>query len=153
MAVEALRENPVSLPERLTVTALVASGGAVVLWQASSFPGASGYFPTAIGLSVIILSAISAVWTVSAGSFVVEEARLGTGLTGLLLLGAFIWSAQNIGFLTSALWFLPAMAIVGGERRWFRLALMTLGVVFAAWLIFHQLFSRPLPPEFILLEK
>lgn len=148
-----MRENPVSLPERLAVTALVASGGAVVLWRASGFPGVSGYFPTAIGLSVMILSAISAVRTVGAGPFMVEEARLGTGLAGLSLLGVFIWSAQNIGFLTSALWFLPAMAILGGERRWLRLALMTLGVVFAAWLIFYQLFSRPLPPEFILLEK
>ena len=75
------------------------------------------------------------------------------GLAGLLLLGVFIWSAQTIGFLTSALWFLPAMAILGGERRWLRLGLMTSGFVFIAYLTFHQLLAQSLPSEFILLEK
>ena len=132
---------------------LVASGGAVVLWEASGLPGASGYFPTAVGLSVMILSTISAVCTLGAEAPAVEETKLHTGLAGLLLLGVFIWSAQTIGFLTSALWFLPAMAILGGERHWLRLGLMTSSFVLLAYLIFHQLLLQSLPSEFILLEK
>ena len=141
-----------SLPERLAVHALVGIGGAVVLLDSASLVMASGYFPAAIGVALVALSAVSMVSALSAGPLTTDEAPLGLGIAGLAMLFVFIWSSSQIGFLTSSLWMLPAMALLGGDRRWGRIALLTGAFVILAWIVFGLVFAQTFPPELILGE-
>ncbi|KAA0011988.1 hypothetical protein F0A17_11860 [Billgrantia pellis] len=141
----------VTARERLATNIMVAGIGALILWDSASLTGASAYFPVAVGVSLIAFSAISAINQIlrTRDSARTSEASLIHGLAGLALLGLFVASASAMGFLTSALWFLPAMAMLGGERHGWRVVLITLLFTLLAWLLFHLVFAQSMPPEFI----
>ncbi|MFV0245119.1 MAG: tripartite tricarboxylate transporter TctB family protein [Qingshengfaniella sp.] len=138
--------------ERLIVHALVLAGGVVILRDATSLSAQSAYFPIFVGWALILLSLISMAAALRTGPLPTDEAPFVTGALGLMLLGGFVFSSQTIGFLTSTLWFLPALALVGGERRVIRLGIMTLAFTALAYLVFTLLFAQPLPAELILGE-
>lgn len=142
----------VSASERLAINVMVAGIGALILWDSASLAGASAYFPLAVGLGLIGVSALSAahlLWR-SRGDARTGEASLFHGLAGLALLAGFVASAGQLGFLTSALWFLPAMALLGGERHGWRVLLITLLFTLLAWALFRGIFAQTMPPEWIL---
>lgn len=139
----------VTRAERLAVSALVLLGGVVILRDAASLSAQSSYFPLFVGVALMVLSVISSVASWRHGDKPTDEAGLTMGIGGLLLLGLFIFSAARIGFLTSTLWFLPALAVLGGERHWVRLVIIT--AIFSAlvYAIFTLIFAQSLPPELI----
>ncbi|MCF8481707.1 MAG: tripartite tricarboxylate transporter TctB family protein [Rhodospirillum sp.] len=147
-----LTRTVVGRPERLLVHALVALGGAVILWETASLSSDSATFPGAVGLGLILFSVISAIATLRSVSAPTVEAPLVQGMIGLALLGAYVGSTVLAGFLTSALWFLPAMALVGGERRRSWLVAASAGFVLLAFVVFRLVFAQPFPPELILGE-
>ncbi len=141
----------VSASEQLAINVMVAGIGALILWDSASLEGGSAYFPLAVGLGLIGMSVVSAgylLWRRS-GDTRTGEATLFHGLAGLALLGGFVASAGQLGFLTSTLWFLPAMSILGGERNWWRVLLITLLFTLLAWVLFRGIFAQTLPPEWI----
>lgn len=144
--------KPVRRLERLAVNALVLLGGVVILRDAVSLSAQSSHFPTFIGTALIVLSLLSAGATLRHGETSTDEAALATGCAALLLLGLFIFSASHIGFITSTIWFLPALALLGGERKWGRLAIMTLGFTLLVYVTFKLVFAQSLPVELILGE-
>lgn len=146
------QDRTVSLVERLTIHGLVGLTGAVILWDTASLSGASAIFPRAIGAALICLAAISAVYAFRIRSPTTEEVGLAMGLSALVLLALYIWTSVRIGFVTSSLWFVPALALLGGERRAVHIALLTIGFVLAVLIVFEVLFKQPLPPELILGE-
>ncbi len=135
--------------ERLLVHAAVAALGGAVLWDSFSQQGASAYFPTAIGCGLILLSAVSALKVVPR-RLLTSEATLVKGLGGLALLAVFALLAGEAGFLSTALLFIPAMALLGGDRNVPRVALATVSFVALAYVVFHVVFAQSFPPEFIL---
>lgn len=142
-------EEKVTASEQLAINLMVAAGGAVILWDGFSLPGNSAYFPVTVGAALIVLSLISAFHVIGKAAAITDEASLPRGLAGLALLVVFIWSAGSIGFLTSSLWFIPVMAVLGGERHWLRALLITFGFCLVAWLMFGLIFSQTMPPELI----
>lgn len=141
----------VTASEKLAINLFVAGLGGVFLWDSQSLQGGSAYFPISIGVALVILSALSALNTVMTkeGGTSTEEASLVHGMAGLVLLGLFVLGATFLGFVTSSLWFLPAMAWLGGEKKWSRIGVITLTFAFLTTLLFHVLFSQTMPPELI----
>ena len=134
--------------ERLIVAILVALLGAIIVWDGSRQVAESAYFPYAVGGALVVLSLFTLLGHRQQAS-ATDEAPLKKGLAGLLLLAAFIWLAGSIGFLTSALWFIPAMAYLGGERRWLHIVIGTVLFDVLAYVVFHLIFSHPFPAELI----
>lgn len=136
--------------EKLTINLMVAAAGVVIVWDSQSLQGGSAYFPLTVGLALIILSVMSAIHLLRhfIGSKT-SEASLPHGIAGLLLALLYLWSAQSIGFITSALWFLPLMAVLGGERRWRFIVGITLCFALLVWLVFGLVFAQTMPPELI----
>lgn len=150
---DGMPEQRVGLLERLIVHALIIAGGVVILRETASLSDQSAYIPMFLGWGLIALSLLSAAATLrSAAPRITDEAPLLKGGAALMLFAGFIYSSSHIGFLTSTLWFLPALAVLAGERRWLRLALMTIAFAIAAYLIFKLLFAQSLPTELILGE-
>lgn len=145
-------DQSVSLFERLTIFALVGVLGGVILWDAASLSGASAYFPRAVGGLTILISLVSAGAALRQTRSRTEEAPLRRGIPALLILAFYIYSASWIGFLSSLIWFVPAMAVLGGEKRLLRITLLTVCFGLAVFLVFGVLFNQPLPPELILGE-
>lgn len=141
----------VTASEKLAINLFVGCLGGLILWDSHTLQGDSAFFPVSIGIALIILSAISALHSVvrQTGASATEEASLGHGLAGLGLLALFVLSAAYLGFVTSSLWFLPAMAWLGGERTWPRIVVITLTFAVLISLLFHVLFSQTMPPELI----
>lgn len=144
-----LTAKQASLPERLASHGLVALAGGIILWDTGSYSGASAYFPRTVGGALVALSAISSVVAFRKPAKDGSEAPLNRGIPGLILLFAYIWISQYVGFLTSTIWFVPALALLGGERRWAYFAILTAGFAAALFLVFVMLFKQPLPPELI----
>lgn len=145
-------EQRVGLAERLIAHGLVLAGGAVILWETASLSSQSARFPTLIGWGLIVLSLLSMAATLRARAVWTEEAPLTKGALGLGLLAGFVFSSQHAGFLTSVLWFLPAFALLAGERSASRLAVTTIAFTALAYLFFHLLFAQSLSAEWILGE-
>ena len=145
-------EQRVELAERLIAHGLVIAGGAVILWQTASLSSQSARFPAFIGWGLVILSLLSMAVTLRGRAIRTEEAPLTKGGLGLGLLAGFVFSSHHAGFLTSMLWFLPAFALLAGERSTARLAVTTIAFVAVAYLFFHLLLAQSLPAEWILGE-
>lgn len=141
----------VTTAEKLFTNVAVAGSGGLILWDSLSLQGGSAYFPVTVGIALIVFSLISGLAVIrnAAAVTMTSEASLLHGMAGLVLTAGFVWSASTFGFLTSTLWFLPAMAVLGGERHWLRIVLMTLGFSAIAWLVFGLVFAQTMPPELI----
>lgn len=145
-------QRRVGRAECLLVHALVFVMGVVIILDATPLSKQSGYFPNFIGWSLVVLPSISAVSAMWQGVLATNEAPLARGWASLLLLAGFVFSSGHIGFLTSSLWFLPALAQLAGDRHGVRQALMTASFMALAWLVFKLLFAQTMPPELILGE-
>lgn len=140
----------VAAGERLAINLMIAAVGGVIVWDSQSLHGGSAYFPLTVGFALIALSVVSVIHLLRHFSAsTTSEASLPLGIVGLVLAVLYLWSAQSIGFITSALWFLPLMALLGGERRWPFIAGMTLCFALLAWLVFGLVFAQTMPPELI----
>lgn len=146
---EKLEGNPVRPLERLAVALAVALAGGVVVWDGARQAGASAYFPIAVGSAMIALSAVS-VARLDRETRMTEEAPLFRGFVGLGMLAAFIFLAGQIGFLTASITFIPAMALLGGDRNFLRIAVGTVAFVIMAYVVFNLAFAQPFPAELIL---
>lgn len=135
--------------ERLAVCLVVALVGGIVVWDGFCQVGAGGYFPLAVGGAMIVLSAIS-ILGMDRMAMATDEAPLSKGIAGLVLLTAFIALAGNIGFLTASILFVPAMALLGGDRSVLRILVGTAAFVLVAYAVFNVAFSQPFPAELIL---
>lgn len=141
--------NTVRPLERLAVALLVALVGAVVTWDGTRQDGASAYFPIAVGSAMIVLSVISII-RLGRDTRLTDEAPLVRGFAGLALLAVFIALAGQVGFLTASLAFIPAMAVLGGDRNAVRVVVGTVVFVVMAYVVFHLAFAQPFPAELIL---
>lgn len=142
-------ERQVHLWERITATLSVAVFGAVMVWDGNQQVAESSYFPVVVGIALIVLSAFS---LFGMRELVVhsDEAPLLKGLIGLVMFAIFIALSNIIGFLTSSIILIPAMAYLGGERRFLRIVTGIILFDVAAYLVFSLLFSHPFPTELIL---
>ncbi|SDU15276.1 tripartite tricarboxylate transporter TctB family protein [Stappia sp. ES.058] len=141
--------NTVRPLERLAVALAVALAGGVVVFDGTRQAGASAYFPIAVGSAMIVLSAVSVAGLGRDLRFT-DEAPLLKGFAGLVLLAAFIGLSGQIGFLTASLAFIPAMAVLGGDRNVVRVVVGTLAFVVMAYVVFHLALAQPFPAELIL---
>lgn len=142
-------ESTVQPRERLAVAIAIAALGGVIVWDGLRQTAASAYFPVAVGGAMIALSLI----TIAARdpeSRATDEAPLRKGLPALVLLAGFIALAGAVGFLTASIAFIPAMALLGGDRNPMRIAIGTVAFIAAAYLVFHVILAQPLPAELVL---
>lgn len=144
------RDHGVSRTERLIMHGGVGITGVVILWDTAALTGASAIFPRAIGGALVVVAIISAITALKTGRKESDEASLAKGLPGLVLLALYVFGSVQLGFLTSALWFIPALSLLGGERRPGYIALLTAGFIALMFLVFVLLFNQQLPPEFVL---
>ncbi|OCW59578.1 tripartite tricarboxylate transporter TctB family protein [Hoeflea olei] len=140
--------NVVRPLERLATSLAVALIGGVIIWDGARQTGESAYFPIAVGGAMVALSAITIAKLDRATRFS-DEAPLAKGFAGLVMLGLFIWLAGHVGFLTSSLLLIPAMALLGGDRNVLRMTIGTIAFVGLAYLVFNLALSQPLPAELI----
>jgi hypothetical protein len=140
--------NAVRPLERLAVTLAIATVGAIVVWDGTRQAGASSYFPIAIGLAIVALSGISLA-KVGREKRPTDEAPLMKGFVGLAMLAVFIGLSSQVGFLTASLAFIPAMAVLGGDRSFPRIAIGTAAFIIMAYLVFELAFAQPLPADLI----
>ncbi|MEW5420947.1 tripartite tricarboxylate transporter TctB family protein [Amorphus sp. 3PC139-8] len=141
--------NPVRPLERLAAALAVALAGGVVVWDGTRQAGASAYFPIAVGSAMIALSAVTVI-RLDRKTRMTEEAPLLRGFAGLAMLAAFIGLAGYIGFLSASVAFIPAMAVLGGDRNIVRIAVGTVAFVILAYVVFNLAFAQPFPAELIL---
>jgi hypothetical protein len=140
--------NAVRPRERLAAALAIALIGGVIVWDGARQVGASAYFPMAVGGAMVALSAVTLA-KLGGALRITDEAPLAKGFAGLALLALFVGLASYGGFLTASIVFIPAMALLGGDRNYPRIAVGTIAFVILAYLIFNLALSQPLPAELI----
>ena len=140
--------------EPLTLSALVGVGASALV-DGLRVGGPSGLFPAVLGGLLIAAAGTSLLRgrrgarPAAAGdrdTTVTVAPSLGRGWVqaiGLLLLGLFV------ALFAAALVFTPTLALIGGERRWPRLVLVTAGFVGGLYVFFSLLLRLPLPPDLV----
>lgn len=129
---------------------------AVLFFQAVGYPGRSAYMPAAasgIGLLMCCVWALRAVRLLASGQAERYDAtRSDVARFALILVAAamyvagFIW----VGFFTSTIVMVPAVAMTLGYRNRTAVASTTLGFALVLYAVFRILLSVPLPPEALL---
>jgi len=104
-----------------------------------------GYFPTGIGIILIILGAI-----VTAVSFAVEGGKVGNfNLKGMFLLGvAFLvvgWGIDNIGFVPSLFFLIFLSALAGKEFKLLEVLILSIVLIIGSWALFIVGLELPFP--------
>ena len=126
---------------------------AFLFFEGIGYSGRSAYMPTAatgIGLLMCCFWALKSVRMLAAGQAEHFDVKVSDGLRFALILAAgsiyvigFIW----LGFFTSTVIMVPAVAWVLGYREPKVIALTTLGFTFVLYVVFRLLLAIPLPRE------
>jgi putative tricarboxylic transport membrane protein len=149
------------LTERLAVVVTLAVTG-VAWWMSARFPVDARFFPRMV---LGLLGVLSVVWLartfVTGGSrFAAPVAEGETGevepffihagyfVAAITMLTAYVLLVGQIGYFSSTILFIPAMALALGYRRPLGILLTTGAFVGMIYLIFVVMFRRRLPTEF-----
>ncbi len=149
------------LTERLAAVVTLAVTG-VAWWMSARFPFDARFFPRMV---LGLLGVLSVVWLVrtfvSAGSrFAAPVAEGETGevepffispgyfVAAITMLTAYVLMVGQLGYFSSTILFIPAMALALGYRRPLGILLTTGAFVGMIYLIFVVMFRRRLPTEF-----
>ena len=123
-------------------------------FHAGSFPEEAAFYPRMVIGLMIVLSVLMFVksWFKSERSktlepFFIHHKRFF--LSALLALG-YIAGVQYLGYYSASLIFIPAAAWALGYRNRFVMAATTVCYLLFIFVVFDQLFDRPLTQEFFL---
>ena len=146
-----MRKSVVELVVGVVLTAVSLAG----LVEAWSYSGQSGLLPRAVLVAAVFLSLVWCLQSLRAmradgERIVIEKPRLAR--FGALLLGGalYVLGIAWVGFFTSTIIIVPAIAISLGYRNWTVILLSTLGFVVVLYAVFRLLLGIPLPDELIL---
>ena len=130
---------------------LLALGAAALLPEALSYQGGSQYFPVALLSALLALCLVALVRNRpppdAAAPFFGHAGRFALGL-GMMV--AYTLAMPELGYFTSSVLFIPAMAWLLGLRDWRLIALTVAGYLAFVWLIFQWLFQRDMAREFFM---
>lgn len=106
-----------------------------------------GLLPKIISLTQVILGSA---WVIQAlqrknkgEDFPIKNRSNILAIMAFLMI--YVWCMPKIGYYLSTAFFLPAMLLLATERRWFRVAGITIGFILFAWGTFDLLLKIPLP--------
>lgn len=68
-------------------------------------------------------------------------------LLGVLTLALYIWVVQAVGYLLTTPFFIAALMVLAGSRRWLAVVLTALGATWAVYGVFQKAFQVILPPS------
>ena len=138
----------VELAVALVVLALAGAG----LVDATGFPRASAYLPTAVlGLTCALSLAWAAQSVVAIRrerpSLALDPAEMRRLVTLAVLSLLYALAMEEIGFFTATVLFLPVAAFALGYRNWLGILLATAVFVAVLYGVFGLLLQTPLPDE------
>lgn len=124
----------------------------VFAWrEASAIRGPAAFFPSVIIGALGALSLIYLTRSVLAGRS--GEAMFERGFVFVAVLGlslVYVYAVAHVGYVSSTLVFIPALAWVIGFRRPTYLAVTTVVYIASVYVTFEIVFQRPLPSEMLL---
>lgn len=145
-----MRKPVIELIAGIVVAALSIAG----LAEAWGYSGETGLMPRAVLVAAVFLSLVWCLQSLRAMGANGEKIEVETGALvrfGLLMAGGavYVLGIASIGFFTSTVIIVPAIAAGLGYRNWTVIALSTLGFVAVLYAVFRLLLQIPLPDEII----
>lgn len=136
----------------LTVLAASAAG----LFESLGFRGQGAIMPVTV---TALASALSTIWLATSAVAVVrgtgkvvelDGREVGRFVVLCFAAVAYVYLMSRIGFFTTTILVVPALASIGGYRNAKVLAAATIGFVIVIYGVFRGLLSVPLPDDLIL---
>jgi Tripartite tricarboxylate transporter TctB family len=125
--------------------------GVIAILVARDYPMGSamrmgpGYFPTYIGVALVLLGAL-----ITASGFKVDGERIGVfPWRAILLLSVafawFAWGIDNVGFILALAVLIVLASFAGREQYWKEVIVETVVLIVGCWLIFIVGIELPYP--------
>ncbi len=125
-----------------------------VLNLGSIFMPDAGFFPFICGAGLTILGAV---WTIklqlarkTTENEAVEKSRWHRPLISLLLMVAYGWAFETIGYLTSTMIFMVAWQQIIEREKWSKTLIISFLGTIAMYALFAYVLKVPIPQEFFL---
>lgn len=120
-------------------------------WWSGGFPVEAQMFPRAILGLMGLLAVIMFAKTFAGATTADDQPFIGNARNLAITIACFvvyILLVSTIGFFTSSAIMLPALALLLGFRNPIVIVASTAGFIAIVYLVFVEIFSRPLPVEF-----
>ncbi len=152
------KDSPVKKSERITAT-IMSLGGLLVMvyaWRSLKFGSIhipdAGFLPFLCGAGLAILAII---WLVTLQLSKEKEApsekRLWhRPLLSVLLMIAYGWAMETIGYISSTLIFVVGWQQIIEHEKWLKTVIIAVLSTAAMYTLFVYLLKVPIPPEFFL---
>lgn len=123
--------------------------GLAVVWQASSYSGASGTYPLVLGLAIAVVGALISLRATLARHSVSRELvqqPLHFALACVACI-AYVALVVPLGFYTASALLMLFLPLVLGFRKPLYLILLAAGFIALVYIVFSIVLEKPLPAE------